>query len=473
MLRVRLFAKRLNYGRDKHLYSNESARARIWQRFDQRLGQRNFLHGSFHRPIGSGNYSILPERQPIHGQPIKISSATTHWSWTSYLTTATQILISLEAMEFTLVIPVNTLEALELIPSHYPSTMDGRAYTIRTSPTSTEIGAFSRLVPGEVISARSSQFVSSPSSTANSSTFGQEPEALDILPPSRVTDLRVYVESTTQRVNFQWTTVGSATISTLAQPIYHHNDASAVWPAPSLSVYDVPPQCSLAAVSALSTGRPSSPASRWLSSHPRNGRLLCHSCQEAQGKGAEQQIRAAQIQLRPHDGQQRLVSGAGEQERLDHRLGFRRPEQGDSQPIQIGVRHHLRRTDRSGPLERLPTPAGARASPQSLRTERAFRSFHGAPSNDSAFISGSSHLNSGSAIYDGVIHPISRTSTTSRRPITGRTRSTTKARPQWIRTVATITQRSRQRRPTTSTRNPVRRRGVDLQRHKNSLFKYY
>jgi hypothetical protein len=39
----------------------------------------------------SGNDSILPERQPIHGQPIKISSATTHWSWTSYLTTAKQV----------------------------------------------------------------------------------------------------------------------------------------------------------------------------------------------------------------------------------------------------------------------------------------------------------------------------------------------------------------------------------------------
>jgi hypothetical protein len=40
-----------------------------------------------------------------------------------------------------------------------------------------------------------------------------------------------------------------------------------------------------------------------------------------------------------------------------------------------------------------------------------------APSNDSAFISGSYHLNSGSAIYDIVIHLISRTSTTSYRPI--------------------------------------------------------
>jgi hypothetical protein len=39
----------------------------------------------------SGNYSILPERQPTHGQPINISSATTHWSSTSYLTTATQV----------------------------------------------------------------------------------------------------------------------------------------------------------------------------------------------------------------------------------------------------------------------------------------------------------------------------------------------------------------------------------------------
>lgn len=129
--------------------------------------------------------------------------------------------------------------------------MDGRAYTIRTSPTSKQIGkftchffsfsvfilffqfsfheidsveccgsvirvplerreltgAFSRLVPGEVISAGSSQFVSSPSSTANT-TFGQEQEALDILPPSRVTDLRVHVEPTTQRVTFQWTAVG-------------------------------------------------------------------------------------------------------------------------------------------------------------------------------------------------------------------------------------------------------------------------
>ena len=69
-------------------------------------------------------------------------------------------------------------------------------------------GAFSRLVPGEVISAGSSQFVSSPSLAANSTTFGQEPEALDILPPSRVTDLRVHVEPTTQRVTFQWTAVG-------------------------------------------------------------------------------------------------------------------------------------------------------------------------------------------------------------------------------------------------------------------------
>jgi hypothetical protein len=39
----------------------------------------------------SGNYSILPERQPIHGQPINISSATIHWSWTSFFTTATQV----------------------------------------------------------------------------------------------------------------------------------------------------------------------------------------------------------------------------------------------------------------------------------------------------------------------------------------------------------------------------------------------
>lgn len=68
-------------------------------------------------------------------------------------------------------------------------------------------GAFSRLVPGEVISAGSNQFGSSPSATTNT-TFGQNAEALDILPPSRVTDLRVHVEPTTQRVTFQWTAVG-------------------------------------------------------------------------------------------------------------------------------------------------------------------------------------------------------------------------------------------------------------------------
>lgn len=68
-------------------------------------------------------------------------------------------------------------------------------------------GAFSRLVPGGVISAGSSQLASSPSATTNA-TLGQIAEALDILPPSRVTDLRVHVEPTTQRVTFQWTAVG-------------------------------------------------------------------------------------------------------------------------------------------------------------------------------------------------------------------------------------------------------------------------
>ncbi|XP_057378167.1 calcium-activated chloride channel regulator 1-like [Daphnia carinata] len=105
--------------------------------------------------------------------------------------------------------------------------MDGRAYTIRTSPSSKQIdaveccgsvirvplerreltGAFSRLVPGGIISAGSSQFGSSPSATTNA-TLGQIAEALDILPPSRVTDLRVHVEPTTQRITFQWTAVG-------------------------------------------------------------------------------------------------------------------------------------------------------------------------------------------------------------------------------------------------------------------------
>lgn len=67
-------------------------------------------------------------------------------------------------------------------------------------------GAFSRLVPGGVISAGSSQFGNILSSSSN--TTWQEPEALDILPPSRVTDLRVHVEPITQRVTFQWTAVG-------------------------------------------------------------------------------------------------------------------------------------------------------------------------------------------------------------------------------------------------------------------------
>lgn len=68
-------------------------------------------------------------------------------------------------------------------------------------------GAFSRLVPGGVISAGSSQFTNTPSSLIGNTTW-QEPEALDILPPSRVTDLRVHVEPTTQRITFQWTAVG-------------------------------------------------------------------------------------------------------------------------------------------------------------------------------------------------------------------------------------------------------------------------
>lgn len=66
-------------------------------------------------------------------------------------------------------------------------------------------GAFSRLVPGGVISAGSQQNTLHPSQT---NTTWQEPEALDILPPSRVTDLRVHVEPTTQRITFQWTAVG-------------------------------------------------------------------------------------------------------------------------------------------------------------------------------------------------------------------------------------------------------------------------
>ena len=67
-------------------------------------------------------------------------------------------------------------------------------------------GAFSRLVPGGVISAGSNQFGNAPSSPTN--TTWQEPEALDVLPPSRITDLRVHVEPTTQRITFQWTAVG-------------------------------------------------------------------------------------------------------------------------------------------------------------------------------------------------------------------------------------------------------------------------
>ena len=105
--------------------------------------------------------------------------------------------------------------------------MDGRAYTIRSSPSfnPTEAveccgsvirvpldrreltGAFSRIVPGGIISAGSSLSSSLPSSINSTTTFNNE-EAMDLLPPSRVTDLRVHVEPVTQRVTFQWTAVG-------------------------------------------------------------------------------------------------------------------------------------------------------------------------------------------------------------------------------------------------------------------------
>lgn len=105
--------------------------------------------------------------------------------------------------------------------------MDGRAYTIRSSPSlnPTDMveccggvirvplerreltGAFSRLVPGGIISAASS-LTSIPSSVNSSMFQQQEEQQMDLLPPSRITDLRVHVEPLTQRVTFQWTAVG-------------------------------------------------------------------------------------------------------------------------------------------------------------------------------------------------------------------------------------------------------------------------
>lgn len=108
--------------------------------------------------------------------------------------------------------------------------MDGRAYTIRSSPSLNPTdtveccgnairvpldrreltGAFSRNVPGGIISAGSSlpSSLVPPSSLNGSTGSAQQEEALDLLPPSRVTDLRVHVEPATQRVTFQWTAVG-------------------------------------------------------------------------------------------------------------------------------------------------------------------------------------------------------------------------------------------------------------------------
>lgn len=103
--------------------------------------------------------------------------------------------------------------------------MDGRAYTIRSSPPINPLeaveccgsviripldrreltGAFSRIVTGGIISVGSTPSLPSP---MNSTTASTPEEALDLLPPSRVTDLRVHVEPLTQRVTFQWTAVG-------------------------------------------------------------------------------------------------------------------------------------------------------------------------------------------------------------------------------------------------------------------------
>ena len=69
-------------------------------------------------------------------------------------------------------------------------------------------GAFSRLIPGGIITAGNSHvhFPSVPST--NNASWPAVEETVDLLPPSRVTDLRVHVEPTTQRVTFQWTAVG-------------------------------------------------------------------------------------------------------------------------------------------------------------------------------------------------------------------------------------------------------------------------
>jgi len=69
-------------------------------------------------------------------------------------------------------------------------------------------GAFSRLIPGGIITAGNSHvhFQSVPST--NNASWPAVEETIDLLPPSRVTDLRVHVEPTTQRVTFQWTAVG-------------------------------------------------------------------------------------------------------------------------------------------------------------------------------------------------------------------------------------------------------------------------
>ena len=63
------------------------------------------------------------------------------------------------------------------------------------------------MIPGGIITAGNNyNHVHYPSSV--NTTWPSVEEAVDILPPSRVTDLRVHVEPTTQRVTFQWTAVG-------------------------------------------------------------------------------------------------------------------------------------------------------------------------------------------------------------------------------------------------------------------------
>ena len=140
---------------------------------------------------GAGTYSVTLSVDAMDGRAYSIRSSTNskqfgnfhcfpyEYVWTCWLN-----------------FPIITTDAVECCGSVIRVPLERRELT----------GAFSRLVPGGVISAGSNQFGNAPSSPTN--TTWQEPEALDVLPPSRITDLRVHVEPTTQRITFQWTAVG-------------------------------------------------------------------------------------------------------------------------------------------------------------------------------------------------------------------------------------------------------------------------